>query len=204
METKIKWYIGQKVWDKTVSDEEGIVHNINFSPDLPIVVIFGDVNKRINARYSIEGVLDGNILPTLSTTPYEIKMEGFSQEVEEELPKEGQIVWAKIDDDENWAIAHFLRKQSTHYLVSGTNSEKEKYPCNQITTKNPYEDVSEMENTDREPGIGDMCFFWSYIEPYYATFGELVDNRSGNAKFPYRMKGGLYYEHCSLKNPLIK
>lgn len=197
METN-KWYVGQKVWDKTVSDEAGEVHNINYNPDLPIVVIFGDINKKITHSYSNEGIINGNIIPTLSTKPYEIKMEGFSQELEEELPYKSQVCWGRNVGDKKWYIGHFVKKEFKNYIINTTvDDENTGGHFTIITTKNPYE-VEE----DREPQIGDMCFFWDTDTQDYALFGELAD--ISNLGHPFQIKSGGIFKHCSLKNPLIK
>lgn len=196
MENK-KWYEGQEVWDKTVSYEAGIVHNINFSPDFPVVVIFGDVNEKINAKYSIEGALEGSILITLSTKPYKIIMEGFSQEVEEELPKRGQLAWGLGDGA--WHVGYFLSKPKKEYILSTTPNGESSFWFTEITTKNPYE----VEEEDREPKVGDMCFFWDNANPKTVCCGILSRIAEGQSH-NYFMGDNSYFVNCSLKNPLIK
>ena len=68
--------------------------------------------------------------------------------------------------------------------------------------KDKNSDVSEMENTDREPQIGDMVFAWNednmldIVHDIYTAYGT-------GMKRVYKV-GGKVYKHCSLKNPLIK
>ena len=187
METK-KWYVGQQVWDKTVSDEAGKIIRINND----IKVEFGDAVR----YYTFDGINIHNKFPTLSTKPYEIKMEGFSQEVEEELPKKGQIVWVRDDYDEGWRIAHFSHKEDEFYRASIFWND-ETPPCWKfLTTKNPYEEE------DREPQIGDMVFAWNEENFLDLTHDIHVSYGTG-IKRVYKV-GNKVFKYCSLKNPLIK
>ena len=193
METK-KWYVGQQVWDKTISDEAGKIISIN---DVQLVAKF----FRNQWAYSLNGelIIVGRHQPTLSTKPYEIKMEGFSQEVEKELPKKGQIVWGRHDVNDTWSIGHFIKKEEDLYFLSEDNDDECFYPIKEITTKNPYE-VEE----DREPQIGDMCFFWDVENPKVVACGELgIVYPTPEIKYVPR-NNYRFYKHCSLKNPLIK
>ena len=189
METK-KWYVGQQVWDLTISDEAGEIISIN---DVQLVAKF----FRNQWAYSLNGelIIVGRNQPTLSTKPYEIKMEGFSQEVQEELPKKGHICWGRRQKSV-WFIGHFIEKKEGEYILSpdieGINS---KY-YDEITTKNPYEAVE-----DREPKIGDMVFAWSDLK-YGFVYGELQLIESSGYPYIVKYHGG--FKHCSLKNPLIK
>ena len=198
METK-KWYVGQQVWDKTVSDEAGEIVSTKSSILYPIKVKFGSQT----VEYTLNGKLFQEAMPTLSTKPYEIKMEGFSQEVQEELPNKGQICWGRDTNQDSWAIGHFIKKSSTYFIVSTYNDTDESFSkYTQITTKNPYEDVSEIENTDREPKIGDMCFFWDDDNPKFVVFSELLDINEGSLHKYVIVKTA--FKYCSLKNQLIK
>lgn len=202
METK-KWYVGQKVWDKTESSEEGEVIEVRKDS---IIVCFINTPNNNYVEYNFKGgkVLRNNMFSdfiTLSTKPYEIKMEGFSQEVEEELPYKGQVCWGKTSTTERWLIGHFMERSESEYVLSygGISAD---FLCQEITTKNPYEDVSEMENTDREPKIGDMVFAWDDENPTVVICGKL--NRIVDSYNKYEVEDDGLFKHCSLKNPLVK
>jgi hypothetical protein len=77
--------------------------------------------------------------PTLSFTEY--KLEGFSQERPEPLPKKGQIVWVRDWEGQSWFIAHYVQKSKDGYYVTHRdplsihlNGSTYRY----LTTKNPY------------------------------------------------------------------
>lgn len=207
MENK-KWYIGQKVWDKTESFRDGIVDEIRKES---IIFCFPDTPKLNYVEYNFEGCKVNiknmfSILKTLSTKPYEIIMEGFSQEVEDELPYKGQIVWVKHWDDDRWDITFFIKKIEHLYVCSSTNDEDNTLEWLQITTKNPYaveEEVSKMETTDREPKVGDMCYFWDFDNPSYVFCGKLV-SIGDDENFPFEINELDSYKYCSLKNTLIQ
>jgi hypothetical protein len=90
-----------------------------------------------------------NILPVttqmdsfyLSFTEY--KLEGFSQERPEELPKKGDIVWAS-NHKSDWYICYFLEKDSIGGYKVTSHSPFVKNPSYSIftfiTTENPYKD----------------------------------------------------------------
>jgi hypothetical protein len=75
---------------------------------------------------------------TLSFTEY--TLEGFNQERPEELPKKGDVVWVRDNNDEAWQVSIFLKKQGIFYLCTRYDPEIESYvQCwDQLTTKNPY------------------------------------------------------------------
>ena len=153
----------------------------------------------------IEGVSLGK--PLLQQ---EAELLGIEIEEEEQLPKRGTVVWCKqYGGWERWFPSHFIQKREGKYRVSFYNDAADCILVDEITIQNPYEnsDISKMENTDREPKIGDMCFFWDNLEKNVLAFGILSSiNKESNA--PYRINyldGTLFgFKHCSLKNPLIK
>ena len=201
METKIKWHVGQPVWDKTISKKSGKIESFNNPVEkYPIIVNFSGFKQ----SYTIDGKLALDILiPTLSTKNYKIKMEGFSQEVEEELPKKGQIVWGLIHDV--WEIGYFIGKDEyDSYILSSNNLGIPTNKYNTITTKNPYEDsdVSILEIADREPQIGNMVYAWNEENFLDLTHDIYVSYGTG-IKRVYKV-GNKVFKHCSLKNPLIK
>lgn len=210
MENK-KWYVGQKVYDKIVSEEAGEIKSIIHNTENPIRVDFKISEfSTLTEYYTLDGIKVHRNFPSLSTKPYEIIMEGFSQEVEEELPYKGQVCWG-IDSLGIWYVGHFVEKDEQGlYWVSNSNNHTPPFSFAEITTKNPYaveEEVSKMETTDREPEIGDMCFFWDNLDKNVLAFGRL-ENINKEANAPFRLNyidGALFgFKHCSLKNPLIK
>jgi hypothetical protein len=75
----------------------------------------------------------------LSFTEY--KLEGFSQERPEELPKKGQIVWGRSQFFKEWQIGHFFEKRGNNYLLSShPNPTGWHNIVDEITTENPYKD----------------------------------------------------------------
>lgn len=201
MENK-KWYVGQQVWDKIVSEEVGEVLQVNNIGICNVIVVFNSLSY----TYTLDGILIDakRQLPTLSTKPYEIIMEGFSQEAEEELPKKGQLVWCE-NPEGLWFISHFqFKNEHSVYAVSKFNDSKISVSyCHKITTKNPYEleeEVSKMETTDREPIIGELVYAWNednmldIVHDIYSAYGT-------GLKRVYKV-GGKVYKYCSLKNPL--
>jgi len=78
--------------------------------------------------------------PSLSFTEY--KLDGFSQERPENLPKLGEVVWVKDRDNEDWIVRHFLRKFEVKYLAIEDNPEtyifSEYDLWDKMTTENPY------------------------------------------------------------------
>jgi hypothetical protein len=77
---------------------------------------------------------------TLSFTEY--KLDGFSQERPENLPKLGEVVWVRDRDNEDWIVRHFLRKIEVKYLAIEDNPEtyifSEYDLWDKMTTENPY------------------------------------------------------------------
>lgn len=68
--------------------------------------------------------------------------------------------------------------------------------------KDKNSDVSEMENTDREPEIGDMVFAWDNEGNISVDCGFLISRNIEGTR--NQIEGRGWYSHCSLKNPLIK
>ena len=121
------------------------------------------------------------------------------QELEEELPKKGQVVWGKNVGYEKWYIGHFVKKEFKNYIINNTVDDENtggSFPI--ITTKNPYE-VEE----DREPQVGDMVFAWDVENTNMVHCAELL-SIDLDENYPYTLKNGDCFNFCSLKNPLIK
>lgn len=113
-------------WGTIIEIEEGLY---------PIVVQF-DCNV-INT-YTKDGSVTESGKPSLSFTEY--TLEGFSQERPEELPKKGDVVWVRDNNDEAWQVSIFLKKEGIFYLCTRYDPEIESYvQCwDQLTTKKPY------------------------------------------------------------------
>lgn len=103
----------------------------------PITVQFD--NNRI-ITYNSNGCLDANANQSLSFTEY--KLDGFSLERPENLPKLGEVVWVKDRDNEDWIVRHFLRKFEVKYLAIEDNPETYIFSefdlWDKMTTENPY------------------------------------------------------------------
>jgi len=93
----------------------------------------------INA-YTKDGRITDSGKPSLSFTEY--KLDGFSQERPENLPKLGEVVWVRDRDNEDWIVRHFLRKIEVKYLAIEDNPEtyifSEYDLWDKMTTENPY------------------------------------------------------------------
>jgi len=89
--------------------------------------------------YTFNKIFYNRNLPFLSFTEY--KLEGFSQERPEELPKKGQICWGRNELSSEWDIGYFFEKRGNKYLM---NSRPIKIGWHieviEITTENPYKD----------------------------------------------------------------
>lgn len=134
METKFRK--GDRVFD--IMYGWGNVINIDTYNRNCIEVLFDDKLKKtylFDALYPSEG---GYPRPVLSFTEY--RLEGFTQERPEELPKKGQIVWTRGEFPSQWEIGHFFEKKGNEYRTylspsfQGWNNKGI-----EITTTNPYE-----------------------------------------------------------------
>jgi hypothetical protein len=71
------------------------------------------------------------------------KENGYTQDILVELPKQGDIVWVRDTDNEDWAISHFLDyepNQPLPYVASTDATIGSAFNYVQMTTKNPYID----------------------------------------------------------------
>jgi len=93
----------------------------------------------INA-YTKDGRITENANPSLSFTEY--KLDGFSQERPGNLPKRGDVVWVRDDDDFNWEVSMFLEYDINEtdgpYIVSPNMIEGDHECWKFMTTENPY------------------------------------------------------------------
>ncbi len=91
-------------------------------------------------KHKMELFLDEDGIILLSFTQY--KLEGFSQERPEPLPKIGQVVWGKNIDQDDWHIGHFhifdRDSISLKYCISSNPLGGKTLWVQQITAKNPY------------------------------------------------------------------
>jgi hypothetical protein len=127
--------VGDRVFD--IMYGWGEVINIDEYDRVSVVVLFDDNLQRsylFDGKYSSEG---GYARPVLSFTEY--KLEGFTQERPEVLPKKGDIVWVRDDVDEGWRVSHFLGKKENFYVASLYYLDPSPPTWKQISTKNPYE-----------------------------------------------------------------
>lgn len=106
--------------------------------DYPITCEFENGS---NHNFTLDGrFYKRNNYLTLSTTPYTVKLEGFSQEKQYNLEK-GQIVWVRDCESEPWVITYFIKVlKSGHFLCSDCCNEADytvhwKY----LTPFSPYE-----------------------------------------------------------------
>ncbi len=75
----------------------------------------------------------------LSFTEY--RLEGFSQERPEELPKKGDLVWVRNEFPSEWEIGYFFKKEGNTYFVSASkNLQGWRSAGLEIRTTNPYKD----------------------------------------------------------------
>ena len=109
----------------------GIVTGINVG-EYPISVAFNDAYY----TYSEDGRVNHHAPPTLSFTEY--KLEGFSQERPEPLPKRGDVVWVRESGASDWRVSHFFGKVGDKYLASIFGIENLASTWPQMTTKNPH------------------------------------------------------------------
>jgi len=126
--------VGDKVFD--IHYGWGVIIEVNSDYTYPISVEFDDDNFE---SYTYDGRSCEDENPFLSFTEY--KLEGFSQERPEELPKKGQIVWVRDEPEEEWRLAHFLGKKGKFYKASIYFLDQTPPSWTFITTENPYKDV---------------------------------------------------------------
>lgn len=122
--------LGQKVWDKSISDEAGEVVNID-SGDLvyPIEIKFISGNT----TYTIDGRLSSESTKTLSTTPY--TFQGFSQET---IIERGTVVYVRNYEEFSWEIGFYDEfKDNDHFVFVGQQKEGDSNPWTFCQTKNP-------------------------------------------------------------------
>ena len=133
MENKFKK--GDRVFD--IMYGWGNVINIEGYDRFCVEVLFDDNVKRsylFDALYPSEG---GYPRPVLSFTEY--KLEGFTRERPEELPKRGDIVWGRNEFPSEWHIGHFYEKRGDNYLISSHPQPTGWHSIvKEITTKNPF------------------------------------------------------------------
>lgn len=137
--SKTVFKVGMKVYDEVnfPKQELKVVKIADYNSDYPVMVKDTDGNEE---AYTWGGRYFDHCIPTLSTTPYIVKLNGFSQG---EPLKKGQIVWVRDDENDEWIIGHFIGMSSDEehkYRVSSIpnrNGANWKF----LTTKNPYENI---------------------------------------------------------------
>lgn len=139
--SKTIFKVGMKVYDEVFfPGRECIV--IYYNNDFTYSIIVKDINSNFKLSYTYDGRYFDHCIPTLSTTPYTVKFEGFSQE---EPLKKGQIVWVRDRVEQKWMIAHFFGLSSIpeseyKYGVSDKVNGNAAY-YRFLTTQNPYENI---------------------------------------------------------------
>lgn len=136
--SKTVFKVGMKVYDEVHFPRQELeVEEIN--PDFTYPVCVKHKDGRIFC-YTYNGRYIQNAIPTLSTTPYKVELNGFSQE--QPLTK-GQIVWVRDSEEQKWQITHFIEIQEGEYKykVSSSQNFAAVSAWKFLTTKNPYENI---------------------------------------------------------------
>jgi hypothetical protein len=69
----------------------------------------------------------------------EYKLDGINQERPEKLPERGQVVWVRDEEDDDWEVTHFIKKDGQYYGTFETNPFLGHFHTwKYLTTKNPY------------------------------------------------------------------
>lgn len=131
MKNKSIFKVGDKVFD--IRYGWGIVEDIIKDWEYLNRVCF---ENNIYESYTYDGRFNRSIMPFLSFTEY--KLEGFSQERPEALPKKGQICWVRDSEFQSWMIAHFMERINDLYQVTPNWERQESSYWKFITTENPY------------------------------------------------------------------
>lgn len=98
---KTNFKVGDKVWDDVICHkQEGIIEIIDITLHYPILVRFEDNTK----RYTIDGRLLYDRLPTLSKVPYNFELPKQPVEFQE-----GDPVLVRDSDEFPWIGAKFKR-----------------------------------------------------------------------------------------------
>lgn len=116
-----KEHIGRTVYDSIHYGEGKIFNFDERDSSYPIGVLFNGVSN----YYSEEGRLDnGNLLPTLSFTPY--TLEGYTNEPPKILPEVGEEILVSVDE-EHWHIRVFDRINENNHCLDSTGFPWEYY-----------------------------------------------------------------------------
>lgn len=98
-----KFKVGQKVWDEVFCPGiEGVVAN-RFVNYYQIRVNFGSRDL----SYTEDGKYFGHSIPTLSTTPYEVELKGFSQEPPLPELAVDTLIFVRNNENSEWLIRCF-------------------------------------------------------------------------------------------------
>lgn len=127
-------------------------------------------------------------------------VQSSNQETQEQEPKRGDVVFVRDENSEKWIPLFFVEKVANFFRASDTVGEHmSNAPLfNQMTTKNPYA----VEEEDREPKVGDMCYFWDNANPKSTMCG-FLESISNVHDYPlFYSSIGCFFKYCSLKNPL--
>lgn len=99
------------------------------------VISCSDIGARVKFDDDIHDRLI--VFDFLSFTEY--KFEGFSIDRPEILPEFGQVVWVRDENDDEWEVTHFIKKDGPCYDTCESNPFSGHYSTwRYLTTKNPY------------------------------------------------------------------
>lgn len=104
-------------WGSVISEGD-VTAGVKFDNDEKPILIFG--------------------VDLLSFTEY--KLDGISQErPPEKLPERGQVVWVRDEEDDEWEVTHFVKKDGQYYGAFEANPFLGHFTTwKYLTTKNPY------------------------------------------------------------------
>lgn len=128
---KTNFKVGQKAYFAHVGHREsleGIILKINHDKRCPI---FFELPNGDYQTFTLDGKLDSeDEIPTLSHTPYTVKLEGYSQVEAKELPdlKKDDLIMVS-NDDEHWFkryFSHFNENGILHCFNYGSSSSETK------------------------------------------------------------------------------
>jgi hypothetical protein len=115
-----KFKVGDEAWDSVnYPNQKAIVIEIIDGELYPIHVIFNNIS---DDWYTINGCINnGNIISTLSLTPYEVEFKGFTQDRPKVLTDEMKVYYVGKKIEYNGSIFLILQqdKESVYILLDG-------------------------------------------------------------------------------------
>ena len=120
--------LGQKVWDMSISEEEGKVVSIDNSLRHPIIAEFNSIRN----YYKIDGINKYG-QRTLSSAPY--TFQGFSQET---IIERGTLVYFKDYKEFSWNIGFYNKfEDGKHFVFEDQNKDGISMSWKFCQTENP-------------------------------------------------------------------